>query len=154
MLGNVPSLGTTQTLTHSQRSQPPGVVSPEVPSYRKNSVKRRKYSHKILYQVGVKWLSQYHTPRLVFLKRCRVCVCVCVCVFFNQLWVSSLRGKMYKCLVLSEVGQRPVGDLSISGGVCIKSLCQRPVNIDPSRSTSVPYDFFVCFRFIVLFFYP
>ena len=46
-------------------------------------------------------------------------------------------------LVLSEVGQRPVsdvprpvGDLSISGGVCIKSLCQRPVNIDPSRSTT------------------
>ena len=45
-------------------------------------------------------------------------------------------------MVLSEVGlrpvsdvSRPVGDLSISGGVCIESLCQRPVNIDPSRST-------------------
>ena len=44
--------------------------------------------------------------------------------------------------MLSEVGQRPVsdvsrpvGDLSISGGVCIESLCQRPVNIEPSRST-------------------
>ena len=46
-------------------------------------------------------------------------------------------------MVLSEVGQRPVGDLSISGGVCIESLCQRPVNIDPSRSTIQAFFVFV-----------
>ena len=40
----------------------------------------------------------------------------------------------FSSMVLSKVGQRPVGDLSISGGVCVESLCQRPVNIDPSRA--------------------
>ena len=48
--------------------------------------------------------------------------------------------KKFSILVLSEIGQRPVGDLSISGGVCIESLCQRPVNVDPSRS--ILYSFF------------
>ena len=55
-------------------------------------------------------------------------------------------------LVLSEVGQRPVsdvsrpvGDLSISGGVCIESLCQRPVNIN------VPEHHFCFFILFITF---
>ena len=50
-----------------------------------------------------------------------------------------------------EVGQRPVGGLSISGEVSIKSLCRRPVNIDPLNIEHLNIFFFFFFFFSFLF---
>ena len=47
------------------------------------------------------------------------------CHLITDLFCKCRKKKKMRKLVLSEVGQRPVGDLSILGGVWIKSLCQR-----------------------------